>query len=253
MSVELKDAATIVLLRDAPEGLQVLLGKRGRQTRFSAGAFVFPGGAVDAADRRAIRYCRGLDAGDCAQRFGDPAALRFYLAAARELFEEAGIWLFSAQRPENWRQLQRDLHQQRRSLEEVLAQLPEGFDCRVLQYFRFWTTPPGMPRRYRTRFFVARAPQDQDVRVDGCELTEHCWIRPEQMLERHAQQQVELIFPTIKELAALQAFADVDEALSTLAGLETVEEIRTRHEIRDGRLVRVLMPGEPGYEHLPAW
>jgi 8-oxo-dGTP pyrophosphatase MutT (NUDIX family) len=249
----LKDAATVVLLRDSAQGLQVLMGKRSHKTRFSAGAFVFPGGGVDATDREALSLCEGVCTQESEQRFGEPDALRYYLAAARELFEEAGIWLFSEQRPDHWKQLQSDLHHGRCELASVLAQLPHRFDCSVLHYYRFWTTPPGMPRRYRTRFFAARAPHSQEVCVDGLEITEHCWIRPQDMLERFAAGEVQLIFPTIKELGVLKAFEDVDAALLALAQLHGVAEIRTRHRIKNGKLIQTLMPGEPGYENLPGW
>ncbi len=253
MKVALQDAATVVLLRDGAQGLEVLMGKRSRRTRFSAGAYVFPGGAVDAMDSQALRHCGGQNLAELERLFGEPKALRFYLAAARELFEEAGIWLFSPQRPANWELLQHALHQGEISLDHVLAELPDAFDHSSLQYFRFWTTPPGMPRRYRTRFFAARAPGEQQVRVDGKELTEHCWTRPAEMLQRHANGEVDLIFPTIKELEALQDFDEVDAVLQVLSAQNEVTEIRTRHQFENGKFIRVLMPGEPGYEELPGW
>ncbi len=251
--VPLQDAATVVLLRDGPDGLEVLMGRRSRSTRFSAGAWVFPGGAVDPGDSRAIPHCRGLKGSEADRLFGEEQALSYYLAAARELFEEAGLWLFSGPRPADWDGLRRALHRDESRLHELLEARQASLDCTGLHYFRFWTTPPGMPRRYRTRFFLARAPQDQAVEVDGVELTEHCWTSPAQMLQRQADGEVDLIFPTQKELQALDAHDSVAAALAAQRQLQEVPEIRTRHLFENGRFVRVLMPGEPGYEDLPAW
>ncbi len=251
--VPLQDAATVVLLRDGAAGLEVLMGRRSRSTRFSAGAYVFPGGAVDPCDVRAIPHCRGVDAAEADARFAEKQALRYYLAAARELFEEAGLWLFSGRRPADWDALRRALHREEARLDELLHDRQVALDCATLHYFRFWTTPPGMPRRYRTRFFLARAPAGQVVEVDGTELTEHCWTTPAQMLERQQAGEVNLIFPTQKELEALGTFESVDQALAAQSEPGPVPEIRTRHLFENGRFVRVLMPGEPGYEDLPAW
>ena len=260
-SVALQNAATLVLLRDGDQDLQVLMAKRSSRTRFSAGAFVFPGGGVDAADTEAIDYCFGLDAPTCDVHFGDQPALRYYLAAARELFEEVGIWLFAAPLPKNSEQLRKDLHAGRVSLAQMLAQLAQQhphlngalLDCQALHYFRFWTTPPGMPRRYRTRFFAALCPPSQQAVVDGIELTELCWTSPQAMLDRHQAGEVDLIFPTIRELEALASYSSATQAIQAMADVPTVPEIRTRHRIEGGRLVKVLMPGEPGYADLPAW
>lgn len=250
---ELQDAATIMLLRDGERGLEVLMGRRGRSTRFSAGAYVFPGGAVDPDDTHAIPSCQGRVAEEVDPLFGEEQALRYYLAAARELFEEAGIWLFSAERPEHWRRLQGDLHHGRIRLADLLAEQNQSFDVSALHYFRFWTTPPVMPRRYRTRFFAAMAPPGQSGRADGTELTELSWTRPADMLARHKAGEVELIFPTIKELQGLSVHADAASALDALSDRKRIREIRTRHKIVDGRSIRVLMPGDPGYDDLPPW
>lgn len=253
VSTELQDAATIVLLRDGAQGLEVLMGRRSKATRFSAGAYVFPGGAVDAQDALNTSCCAGLAAAQVDRRFAESGALRYYVAAARELFEEAGIWLFSSRRPDDWRTLQVDLHQGRVALADLLAAQDEPFPADTLHYFRFWTTPPAMPRRYRTRFFVTLAPAGQVPQADGTEFTDIYWTRPADMLARHAVGEVELIFPTIKELQGLCAYADAASALQSLPDQPVIREIRTRHQIVDGRSIRVLMPGDPGYEDLPAW
>ena len=251
--VPLQDASTLVLLRDGPDGLEVLMGRRSRQTRFSAGAFVFPGGGVDAGDMAAIEHCHGISATTVDGLFEEEQALRYYLATARELFEEAGIWLFDGPRPPDWQHCRNALHQNHLLLDTLLTEHGSGLDCTRLHYYRFWTTPPGMPRRYRTRFFLAQWPADQPVQVDGSELTEHCWTRPQQMLQRHADGEVDLIFPTIKELEVLADMSTARQAMRELPARAPVREIRTRPLFENGRFVRVLMPDEPGYDELPGW
>lgn len=254
MTVELQDAATVVLLRDGAAELEVLMAKRNKQTRFSAGAFVFPGGAVDAQDAQALAFCCSVDARVCQQDFAEADAQRYYLAAARELFEEVGLWLFGGSPPADAQQLRKDLHAGRVTLADVLAQRPsDACDLAALKYYRFWTTPPGMPRRYRTRFFAALAPADQEPVVDGIELTELCWTAPGQILQQCKDGEVDLIFPTIKELEYLASFACAADAWQAISAIKQVDEVRTRHRIENGRLVEILMPGEPGYTDLPGW
>ena len=252
MSVALQDAATVVLLRDGAGGLEVLMAKRSASTRFSAGAFVFPGGAVDPQDALAESLCSGLDIAACEARFGLSGAQRFYLAAARELYEEVGVWLFDGPPPDD-ACLRRQMHNGERSLNDVLRAANQQLDARVLHYYSFWTTPPMMPRRYRTRFFAAMMPPEQKPVVDAVELTELCWTTPKAMLERNQEGEVELIFPTIKELERLSRYASAEAAWASLQQIREVPEIRTRHRLENGRRVLILMPGEPGYDDLPAW
>lgn len=252
MSVPLQDAATVVLLRDGSHGLEVLMAKRSTSTSFSAGAFVFPGGAVDPQDALAESLCSGFDHAACEARFGLTGAQRFYLAAARELYEEVGVWLFDGPVPSD-AQLRREMHNGKRSIAEVLRAQQQQLDAQVLHYYSFWTTPPMMPRRYRTRFFAAMMPSGQNPVVDAVELTELCWTTPQAMLERNQDGEVELIFPTIKELERLSRYASASEAWAALQKIQQVPEIRTRHRLENGRRVLILMPGEPGYEDLPAW
>ena len=252
MSVALQDAATVVLLRDGSQGLEVLMAKRSASTRFSAGAFVFPGGAVDPGDSIAPDVCVGLESDQCDARFGEAGAARFYLTAARELDEEVGLWLFDGP-PGGDALLGRKLHAGALSLARVLDDCGQRLDAQVLHYFSFWTTPPMMPRRYRTRFFVGQMPHGQTPKVDAVELTELCWTTPQQMLHRQRAGEVDLIFPTVKELQRLSQYASAEQALSALREIDEVPEIRTRHRLENGRRVLILMPGEPGYEDLPAW
>ncbi|MBI2469434.1 MAG: NUDIX domain-containing protein [Candidatus Rokubacteria bacterium] len=97
--VPARDAATVVLVRDAPGGIEVLLLERHAASPMSPGAFAFPGGRVEATDAApdGERLCRGLTAAEAAATLPDvwppQRALGFWIAALREAFEEAGLLL----------------------------------------------------------------------------------------------------------------------------------------------------------------
>jgi 8-oxo-dGTP pyrophosphatase MutT (NUDIX family) len=183
-----REAASLILLRDAQDGPEVLLVQRNPQQRFMGGAWVFPGGATHDED-------------------ADHAA-----TAIRELEEEAGIAFGDG---------------------EALA-------------FSRWITPRQVTVRFDTWFFVAEAPAGAEVVCDGSECVDARWIRPAEALALGEQDELMLVFPTIKHLEQLAGFGSVAEALAE-ARERTVEPIEPRVVERDGE-GHVLLPGEPGYE-----
>src|SRR2546425_2590420 len=90
-----RDSATVILLRDGAEGLEVFMLERHLRSDFAGGAYVFPGGTIDERDTaaEAARYLDGPGASDAAALIDAPEerALAFYLCAIRETFEEAGV------------------------------------------------------------------------------------------------------------------------------------------------------------------
>lgn len=141
----------------------------------------------------------------------DDAAHR--AAAIRELHEEAGI---------------------------------ELADPAELVKFSRWITPSEVKVRFDTHFFLAPLPANQEPRVDGEECVDLGWFTPHGALQAHTEQKIELVFPTIKHLQQLSEFANVSDLLHHAAGLE-VRAVQPRILLEDGD-VRVVMPGEPGYE-----
>ncbi|MEZ5184097.1 MAG: hypothetical protein R2702_19865, partial [Acidimicrobiales bacterium] len=88
--VELRDAATVLILRDGDEGLEVFMLKRNLNSDFVGGAYVFPGGAVDPHDRHVDLepVCEGRTDADASRRLGiEGGGLAFWVAAIRESFE----------------------------------------------------------------------------------------------------------------------------------------------------------------------
>jgi len=180
-------AASAVLLRDRPLGLEVLMLRRSPAMRFAPGAWVFPGGRVDPADLDGASDAAGTDP----PRGADPpgadterAAAATELAAARraaarETAEEAGLTV-------------------------------DGADLAPLSR---WCPPVEAPRRFRTWILVGRAPE-QAVVVDGVEISEHRWLRPRDALAARDAGDLELLPPTWVTLWTLAPHATVADAVA---------------------------------------
>jgi 8-oxo-dGTP pyrophosphatase MutT (NUDIX family) len=112
--------------------------------------------------------------------------------------------------------------------------------------FSRWITPAQVKIRFDTWFFVARAPDAADVRVDDEEVVDFCWIRPQEALNRGARNELSLVFPTIKHLEELARFTSVDDAMAQ-AKQRKVLPVEPRVLV-DGGVAHIVMPGEPGYE-----
>src|SRR5262249_7479324 len=155
----------------------------------SSGAFVFPGGTLDRGDRLLHGWCRGLDDAAASARLQlAENGLDYYVAAVRECFEEAGL-LFAADAAGALASLQHiaggEWHALRAAIgrgDAPLGELCQRLDVRLavdrLAYHSHWLTPPGLPKRFDTRFFVAVAPPAQEASFDQLETMEHRWIRP---------------------------------------------------------------------------
>ena len=229
--VPARPAATIVLLRDAEGGVEVLLMRRNRRAGFVPGAWVFPGGRVDGSDATpaAIRGLDGLTVEEASRRLdlldADPPAIAYYLAAVREAFEETGILVAvgrdgsvlptAAQSPEV-DAVRVALMEERIGFAEALGRL----GCRIagdsIEYLAHWITPEAEARRYDTRFFAARIPRDAEALVDPREMTDALWVTARAALERVEDGSLAMIFPTIRTLRELAPFASADEALESI-------------------------------------
>lgn len=213
-------AATLVLIRDGKQGLEVLMLRRHEATVF-AGALVFPGGRVDAADRSAARAMRraaspGLDGEDLAFRF----------AALRESYEEAHLLL--ARRAGGRAQTRGGLVSATllRKLESASASphfaglIASGAvepAVEALVPFAHWVTPERSPRRYDAQFFLARAPAGQIARPDGREAVAALWLTPAAAMAAAEARRERLIFATRMNLMRLAKSRDVATALAAAA------------------------------------
>jgi 8-oxo-dGTP pyrophosphatase MutT (NUDIX family) len=263
VTVEVRPAATVMLVRDTPdERVEVLLLQRHPDLVFVAGAHVFPGGAVDPADRTeaSAAVATGLDDATASVRLGVPAGgLAYWIAAVRETFEEAGLlvattpegddpWL-DPHRAERLHDARPDIEAGRVTLAELCRREGLRLDLGLLRSFGRWITPLGAPRRYDTRFFVAPAPRRPEVRVDEREAVAAEWVEPATALERFREGEIDLILPTERSLAALaehRTTADLFGWLDT--GPAEVDDHGGR---RVGSPGRGPAPGSPGPVNAP--
>ena len=115
-------------------------------------------------------------------------------------------------------------------------------DPGALVPFSRWITPEQVRTRFDTLFYLVAAPAGADPRPDGGETVDVRWYEPRAALD----DDIELVFPTIKTLEALAGFGSADELLAWAEGRE-VEPIEPQVVI-EGEVARVVLPGEPGYE-----
>jgi len=262
--VPARDAATIMLVRDSADGLEVCLLRRHLDSDFVGGAFVFPGGKVDDADRSELAQtvCAGRSDEQSSELLGvESGGLAFWVAALRECFEEAGILLAypagetggDLYRPHDKAAESRLAHFRvevnagRVSFLEACRRANVTLAVDRVLYFSHWITPEMAPKRYDTRFFTACVPPGQTAIHDDFETVETVWIRPADALSRHEDGEFELIFPTIKNLEAIGRFSTSKELLDAAAAAENVPAVLPR-VVSDGHGVRIVLPGDPAYE-----
>lgn len=252
-----RPAATVVLARDAASGphegghavrasaraggsrgFEVLLLRRPDSVRFAAGAYVFPGGVIDAADGDPAL----LERLPAAHRDREPTALA---AGLRELFEETGILLADrAPPPEQAARAREALLADRSDFAREAARLDLTFHRLKAAYFARWVTPEKLTRRYDARFFLTRA---HDAEPDLTpEHTEATWIPPARAVAGFRDGSFPMLFPTWKTLEVLARFGDLPEALDRLSRRE-VRPILARLEVRGDRIVPS-MPPDPLYD-----
>ncbi len=249
----LRPAATLIVVRDAvPAGMEVLLMRRAPRGDQFSGAWVFPGGQVDSGDRQSHRYCAGLDDVAASGRLSlAQGGLDYYVAAIRECFEEAGI-LFAAAAftaaDSRLKDSGSEAAQWRAALrcgEHDWNSLCQQFGLRLnvaeLHYLSHWITPPGSPKRFDTRFFLARLPEGQSAVHDGTELVEQQWIAPADALTRTAE--LNLVDVTRHTLATLRQFQSVAALLDWMREPRNIHLTLPRRALgADGD--RLVMPHE---------
>ena len=254
-----RPAATVVVVRDADEGMQVLLLRRvERSNDRSSGAFVFPGGTLDRGDRLLHDWCRGLDDDAASARLQVAEhGLDYFIAAVRECFEEAGLLFASddAGRLTTLAHIAADeLHGLRGAIRRGDANLGDlcgrlGLRLAVeqLAYHSHWLTPPGLPKRFDTRFFVAIAPPGQVASFDRLETQDHRWIRPADALAESFGYR--LPNATRQTLESIVHFATARDCFEHAQGLREIVRIMPRVGVgREGP--RPVMPGEPAYAEI---
>ena len=261
----MRDAATVVLGRDGPDAgaLEVFMLRRTLDAKFVGGAYVFPGGAVDEADRHTDleALCDGRTDAEASALLGvGSGGLAYWVAAIRECFEEAGVLLATTgdgelvsladpETAERFKAHRAEVAAGRRRLVEVCEEEGLRLAAGAIHYLSHWITPEGPPRRFDTRFFVTAFPPEQVALHDDAETIANLWVSPAAALERHRAGELDMILPTIKNLEALARHATAAELVAAVAAREhePVPAILPR-VTTDAAGTKVLLPGEPGYD-----
>lgn len=207
----LRPAATVLLMRDSPRGPEVLMTRRSATASFAPGAYVFPGGGIDAADAQS----HGL----AARRPGQSDLhLTQAIAAIRESFEELGVLL--ARHADGRFASHADIAALDRHAPFAAQCRERGLTLAADQVFvlAHWITDRDLPRRFDVPFLVARMPEGQQPVADEAEQFEPVWVRPAEALDRHRAGNFFMIFPTIRTLERLGRYGSVDEVLQACAG-----------------------------------
>ena len=209
-SVVPRPAATVLLLRDSPQGIEVLMTRRSLTASFAPGAYVFPGGGIDALDAEAHAHAlRRTTQSDL--------HLTQAIAAIRESFEELGILL--AYRVDHRMATAQDIALLDRSQPFAAQCAALGMKLAAEQVYvlAHWITDRDLPKRFDVPFLVARMPEGQTPVADESEQFEPVWVRPSDALTRHAAGDFFIVFPTIRTLQRLTPFANVQAVLDACA------------------------------------
>jgi glyoxylase-like metal-dependent hydrolase (beta-lactamase superfamily II)/8-oxo-dGTP pyrophosphatase MutT (NUDIX family) len=243
-----RPAATLILLRCGPTGLETLLLQRTQAAVFLGGAYVFPGGSLDAADASARRVL-GLSEAQANARLGlSSGGLAYYVAAVRECFEEAGVLLAcdalgNAIAPARAEKL---MPYRTSPFLELLEREDLYIPAGALAYYGHWITQPGRSRRFDARFFVSLAPEGQEGAHDATETVHHVWTGPRQALERAERGEIELVHATVQTLTDFARFPEPRAAYEYAMNLEYIPTNRAcRAQGREG--ARVFRHGDAPY------
>jgi 8-oxo-dGTP pyrophosphatase MutT (NUDIX family) len=236
-----RDAATVMLLRSAANGLEVYMLRRQASMAFAPGAYVFPGGSVDARDADEQVAWAGPDAAEWGRTFDAPPALARALvcAAVRETFEESGVLLagdsadsvVADTTSDEWEADRHALLDRTVSLAELLGRRKLVLRADLLRPWARWITPVLEPRRFDTRFFAAALPAGQRTRDVGGEASEVAWVTPEKALQAGERGEIRLFPPTAVTLSELAACGDLE---TVLAGPRQVVPIIPEVQLREG-------------------
>lgn len=236
-------AATVLLLRDTPQGLEVLMTRRSGSASFAPGAFVFPGGRVDAADHQHTQLAQRRSS-QSEQQVVDA------LAAIRESFEELGILLATHKDGGALTQAEVLAISRSAAFYEQCTNRGLRLQAEQLYVLAHWVTDRERGQRFDVPFLVARMPEGQHAVADEAEQFEPVWVRPHEALQRHQAGNFFMIFPTIRTLEHLQRYSDVDAVLTACAlNEEPLWHCCPRTGLMAGRQVRY-MSHETAYGEL---
>ena len=234
----LRHAATVLLLRDTDQGIEVLMTRRSMTASFAPGAYVFPGGGLDAADSAAHGH-------STRRKTQSDLHLTQAIAAIRESFEELGVLL--ARHADG-------SHVNTADIAALDRKAPFAAQCKArgltlagsdVFVLAHWVTDRDLPRRFDVPFLVARMPEGQLPVADETEQFEPEWIRPADALAKHQAGNFFIIFPTIRTLERLQHYASVDAVLNACRGEQPLWTSCPRAGLLHGKEARYMEHESP--------
>ena len=265
-SVPVRPAATVMLVRDGVDGLEVFMLQRALSAAFARGQFVFPGGKVDDADRGEAfePICDGLDDATASAAMGmDHGGLAWLVAAIRECFEEAGVLLArhvdgggvvgfdDTEVASRFNVARHEIHDGARSLIDLCVTERLLLLTDRIHLVDHWITPLGERRRFDTRFFVAVAPDAQEPLHDDHETIASLWVRPGDALRMWRDGELQMFPPTVASLEFLLPHATSTAAMSAASAVGVPPVVLPRIVLDSGRIVGIRRPGEPDYDETP--
>ncbi len=243
-------AATVLLVRDHNSTVEVFMIKRAMKTNFG-GAWVFPGGKVDSSDdiKNISKYSPLLNDEEASKRLGiKSGGLVYWIACIRECFEESGILLADNEQKKiskGWfkgsdEEIVNQYKKQLLQGNDVFLELIDKFDLTLstdeIAYISHWITPKIEKRRYSTRFFIARCP-NQLATHDGLEGVESRWLEPKVALDLYKSGEFPMIMPTIKNLELIKDFQDTQTLLRSMNDklITDIPKVEPVFDVVDGK------------------
>ena len=244
-----RPSATILIVRDSPDGLEVFMVVRHHQIDFASGALVFPGGKVDKRDRapELRAYCDGVDG-------IDDETLALQVAAIREVYEESGFLLarkngddtlFNAEQLKSLESYRDAFNNRQMDMLTFVSNENLRLACDQLHHFSHWVTPEMLPKRFDTHFYLVHAPTDQVGLHDGHESVDSVWITPQAALRDQKAGKRTIVFPTRVNLKQLGKSKTAQEAVDHLKTATVYRVMPTMK--RKGLDIFLTVPEEAGY------
>jgi 8-oxo-dGTP pyrophosphatase MutT (NUDIX family) len=252
-----RHAATVVLLRDASNGMEAYLLRRQKTMAFAAGMYVFPGGSVDPRDESLPGSAWvGPHPSEWAPILtaDDALAKALVCAAVRETFEESGVVLAGSDADgvvadttaDDWETDRLALLDRSLSLAAMLDRRGLVLRADLLRPWAHWITPEVEPRRYDTRFFVAALPRGQRTRDVGGEADQVTWARPSDALTAFERGELGMLPPTAFTLGELAAYESVTDVLAA-GDARDVKPVLPKILVTDDDEAHLLLPHDEGY------
>ena len=250
-------AATVILTRKHAGELQVYLLKRSTQSGFMAGNYVFPGGMLEPGDEDHNRWQEYVDLNPAqlSKRLGgslkEKHILPYGIAAIRETFEEAGVFLGydEEQKIAGLEKLNHMRHETGLSdawLSDLVETRKWTLAFSELYCWSHWITPEKMKKRFDTRFFISSMPPDQECRPDNRETTHGLWISPQSGLAGNLSGDIPLSPPTVATLHELLSYQRLSDLMQDAMQKPWGDALMPRLALADKDPV-IVEPWDPMY------